>query len=172
MPWRMKKVVVTVAGLALFAGGAFLFSACSSSDSPSGDAPDAAPDARKEAGPPVDSGDGEGEDAGLTIDECYAKCEADHPSGLVLDRKIDDCWEANCAGPCVDGTSGFDAGSTDAGDGGEAGADAGPPMCQNDVETDDTSCNACTQTFCCESWDGCFNDDDCAALNDCRSSCE
>jgi hypothetical protein len=169
MPWRMKKLVVTVAGLALFAGGAFLFSACSSSDSPSGgDTQDAAPDARKEAGPPVDSGDGEDEDAGLTIDECYAKCEADHPSGLVLDRKIDDCWEANCAGPCVDGTSGFDAGSADGGDAGDAGA----PMCQNDVETDDTSCNACTQTFCCESWDGCFNDDDCAALNDCRSSCE
>jgi hypothetical protein len=161
----MKKVVLTLACAGLTAGLAFSFSACSSSTtSPDTGTTEAGPDARKEAGVPVDDG---GTDAGQTFEQCNAACEAAHPAGLKLDVKIDDCWTAHCQAPCVDGTGGFDAGGAEAGDGGDGGALA----CTNDVQTGDTTCDSCTKTWCCASWDGCFNDTDCAALNDCRSNC-
>lgn len=160
----MKKLMLGTAFAFLAPSLAAGFTACSSSDStPATTTPEAGID-RKVPEPPPDPPPPPA-DAGLTGQACLDQCEKDHPSGLVLDKKIDDCWSANCKAPCVDGTdAGFDAGRADAGDGGVL-------ACKNDVQTDDQSCDVCTKTFCCASWDGCFDDKDCTALNDCRSNC-
>lgn len=99
-----------------------------------------------------------------TLDECLAACDTEHAAGLTKDQAVDACWSANCQGPCIDATGAFDGG-TDAGD------DAGASVCRNDVATGGTSCDSCTKTFCCAEWDGCFDDQDCSALNACRAAC-
>lgn len=94
-----------------------------------------------------------------TLEECLAKCDKDHPTGLVKDKAIDTCWTTRCAGPCVGEA-----------DGGTTTSDAG--ACKNDVDTGDVECDACTVAACCAEWDGCFDDADCSALQDCRLACE
>jgi hypothetical protein len=162
----MKKLVVGAAAVLLSLSA---LGACSSSDwTPATPPADAGVD-RQQPGPPAvpPAPPSPPPDAGETAEQCNARCEAQHPAGLVLDKKIDDCWNADCKGPCVDGMGGFDAG-TDAGDGGDGG---GVPACQNTVDTSDVTCDLCTKTYCCVSWDACFNDKDCTDLNDCRSNC-
>jgi hypothetical protein len=132
-----------------------------------GDASDASTDK-----PKVDSAPAQEPDTGPpppTEEECIADCRTKHSAGAAKDKLIEDCWETKCKGPCIDETGVFDAGA-DGGDAGDAG-DGGGPACKNPVETDDTSCDLCTKVNCCASWDGCFDDQDCSALNECIGDC-
>jgi hypothetical protein len=172
----MKKLAFAVLSVGFFVGSSLAFAACSSDSSTPATGDGGSESGRPPLPPPQGGDDSSVPDAAPTHDQCIKQCETDHADGLALDKKIDDCWATNCQAPCVDGTGGFDAGTGDAGDGGEGGveggvADAGPPMCQNGVETGDTTCNLCTQTYCCGAWDGCFNDKGCSDLNACRSAC-
>lgn len=168
----MKKVLLALVSASVIVSVACAFTACSSSSSSpdTSGTPEAGSDARKEAGGPLDSGP---EDSGQTSEQCIAACEQKFAAGLPLDKKIDDCWAQHCQDPCVNGTGTFDAGtgSADAGDAGDAGGDGGAAACTNQVETGDPACNACTIAFCCGAWDGCFSDQTCSDLNDCRSNC-
>lgn len=150
-------------------GSAFV--ACSSETTVTEAPADAGSDATKPSTPKGDAGGGGGDDAGgtQTLEECLAACETKHAAGLAKDKAIDTCWAQSCQGPCIDGDGMFDGGTgADAGD--DAG-DGGAGQCKNGVETGDDACNACTSAFCCGAWDGCFDDQDCADLNDCRSAC-
>lgn len=157
-------IFVLTAGFFTF-GAAFAMPACSSSSETVVSGGDASADAPKD----TSSGETSVEDAHTqTFDECAEECRQAHPSGAAKDDAIDSCWEAKCDDPCFgSGASIPDGGYPDAG----VGTDGG--MCQNDVdfEPPDPTCSACTQAYCCAAWDGCFNDDDCLALNDCYNAC-
>ena len=143
-------------------------SACSSTTDAGTAAPeggaDAAPDTRKivEAGPADDSAPPQ------TPEECVAACNAAHPSSVAKETAIDTCWAASCKGPCVDDPpTAYDAGLAD---GGDAGVDASD-VCGTGVNSATVDCDKCTQANCCPSWQGCFNNTDCTALDDCIGKC-
>lgn len=163
LPLLVPFLVAGAAGVA--------FVACSS-ETTVVEATDAGGDASKPSPPKNDAGGGT-TDAGAepTREECLAACETKHAAGLAKDKAIDTCWEQSCKGPCVDGNGMFDGGIPDGGDDAGDAGDAGAGQCKNGVETGDDACNACTGAFCCGAWDGCFDDQDCADLNDCRSAC-
>lgn len=176
---RAWFVVCVPAALSLIGAGAFAVG-CSSESTPADTGADASPEGGGHTGLPAHeagTGDGtDGGDGGATTEQCVAACEAKYAAGLTKDKAIDQCWAQSCKGPCVDGTGMFDGGVSDGGDAGAMddagdGGDGGGASCQNGVETGDPACNACTAAFCCGAWDGCFQDKDCAALNDCRSNC-
>lgn len=157
--------MVACAGLAA-SSGAFAVSACSSSTAEgTADGGDAATDGRRVV-------DGGGDPDSMTPEQCVAQCAIDHPSGMTKYNAIDTCWAANCQAPCVDQSGGFDAG--DAGDAGgaDSGVDAGGVVCGTDVSSGvDTTCDRCTEAFCCTAWKGCFGDTDCTAYNKCLGIC-
>ncbi len=165
-----KHAVLALSGVALILGGSAVGSGCTTTTEEI-QAADGGGEGGGDAKPKFDSAPPEEEeDSGpgeQTEEECLAECEKKHAAGLTKDKAIDTCWETKCKGPCVDDTQVFDAG---AGDGGDAG-DAGGAKCSNDVETGEEACNKCTSTFCCAEWDGCFDDQDCSDLNDCRNNC-
>ena len=107
-------------------------------------------------------------DSALPIDDsgtCVDRCQAQHPTGGPKNGAIEQCWTEHCDVPC-NGAQG------DAGDGGKPAPDAGDAgTCQNEVNTGSDACNACTVKSCCMPWDGCFDDPDCVALNDCLNRC-
>ncbi len=147
------------------------FAACTSETIVT-EAPDAGSDASKPSTPKSDAGSSGGDSGGTeTWEECIAACETKHAAGLAKDKAIDTCWAQSCQGPCIDGNGVFDAGIPDGGDAGDDAGDGGAGQCKNGVETGDDACNDCTAAFCCGAWDGCFDDQDCADLNDCRSAC-
>ena len=159
-----RRTVIFVSGAGLFAlGAAFAMPACSSTTETTVSR-DATTDEPKDT-----SVDTSLEDVHQqTAEECAEECRKAHPTGAAKDDAIDSCWEANCNDPCFGtGATIPDGGYPDAG----VGTDGG--MCQNEVEFDppDPTCSACTQAYCCAAWDGCFNDDDCLALNDCYNAC-
>ncbi len=91
---------------------------------------------------------------------CRERCTEAHPTAAAKDRAIETCWSTHCAGPCFEGLS----------DDAEAGApDAG--SCAAPVVTVSSSCDRCTSAACCAAWDGCFQDAECSALNDCYRQC-
>ncbi|MBX3192107.1 MAG: hypothetical protein KF819_34270 [Labilithrix sp.] len=155
--------------IALFAsalvtvGGAVSFMGCSSSGTDDTGVPEGGADApadRKvvEAAPTEDSG---------PKLECEAQCFADHPTAKAKYEAVDTCWETNCEGPCYDETGIFDGGV-------EGGAvhDGGNGLCQTEIASGvDRACDECTEAFCCSSWKGCYEDDDCLELNDCIANC-
>lgn len=155
----------------VFAGTAATSFAACSSETTVVEASDAGNDAAKPSTPKSDAGGGSDAGGTETRDECLAACETKHAAGLTKDKAIDTCWAQSCKAPCIDGTGTFDAGTVDAGDDAGDGGDAGAGQCKNGVETGDQACNDCTSAFCCGAWDGCFDDQDCADLNDCRSAC-
>lgn len=170
-----SRIALALSFVALAAASATGFAACSSSDTTGTASTDAGSDATRPSTPKSDGGGGGGDAGGEpTRDECIAACESKHAAGLAKDKAIDTCWSQSCKGPCIDGNGMFDAGIPDAGDdAGDAAAagDGGAGQCKNGVETGDDACNDCTSAFCCGAWDGCFDDQDCAALNECRSAC-
>lgn len=167
-----SRIALALSFVALAAASATGFAACSSSDTTGTASTDAGSDATRPSTPKSDGGGDAGGEP--TRDECIAACESKHAAGLAKDKAIDTCWSQSCKGPCIDGNGMFDAGIPDAGDdAGDAAAagDGGAGQCKNGVETGDDACNDCTSAFCCGAWDGCFDDQDCAALNECRSAC-
>ncbi len=97
--------------------------------------------------------------ASLTPEQCVAKCEAAHPMGKSKGALIDQCWVAKCGSSCESLTS----------DGKNYGPNSG--SCQTSVSTPSAACSTCTAQKCCDAWDGCFKDADCAALNECTNQC-
>ena len=95
-----------------------------------------------------------------TVEECQLKCTKTHAAGYAKDQAIETCWSAKCAGPCIGEP---DGGTTPSSDGG---------TCKNEVDTTDPDCDACTHAACCAEWDGCFDDADCTAYQDCYFNCE
>jgi hypothetical protein len=155
----------------LVAGGAgFAITACSSST--------LLPDNTNTAEAGIDAGGDSGrikveagpeQDSAMptqTTQECIDACNAAHPKSVAKETAIDTCWSANCKGPCLDNPpTGYDAGG-----GSDAGADAAD-VCGSGVATSEPTCNDCTQQYCCTSWNGCFMDTDCSALDDCIGKC-
>jgi hypothetical protein len=95
---------------------------------------------------------------------CRERCEEAHPTALAKDEAIDSCWETNCGGPCIqelppDGGIAADGAAPDGG------------TCISPVLTISLACDECTNMFCCASWDGCFQDPECTALNACYQQC-
>jgi len=80
---------------------------------------------------------------------------------VVLDQKIDACWDSKCKAECVDGVE--DAGLKD------AGPDAG--VCKTEPDTGDVLCDQCTNMNCCAAWDGCFDTKACTDYEDCYDAC-
>ena len=165
------RLAVSVALGALFASGAgFAISACSSSTSDAPAAGDAAADviARDTSRPPPpDAGPDPVVEAGQTKAQCLAACNTSHPGSVAKEDAIGTCWDTSCKGPCVDTpTTAFDAGEAGLP---EAGAN---PVCGTGATTASADCDNCTTASCCPSWAGCFNDTDCAALDDCLGKCD
>jgi hypothetical protein len=137
---------------------------CSGDDTSTAAATDGGTDVASEArpAPPED-------DDAATPKTCREQCADAHPAGVAKDKAIDACWQAHCASPCIDGERApidVDAGADASAD---AGADAG--ACMSPVVTASPSCDACTTAFCCASWDACFQDAECSALEDCYQQC-
>jgi hypothetical protein len=142
-----------MAGLALVGG-------CSEDD-PAGAAPDAAadgngPEANRPTPPEPDAEEPK---------SCRQRCEEAIPEGaLAKDEAINSCWKTFCGRPCIEEL---------APDGGVAADGAAPDggTCVSPVVTISLACDECTNTFCCASWDGCFQDPECSALNVCYQQC-
>jgi hypothetical protein len=158
-------------------------SSCSSDDgTPAGPGADSGPDTFRPDTGPFNPLDPDGNPPPLTRSQCIATCRTQHGAGFDKDKAIDKCWETFCVPACADPPPGADAGtdasladaSDDAGDdaGDAAAPDAGAPACKNDVVTGAADCDLCTKQSCCAAWDGCFDDPDCVALNDCIQKCD
>ena len=158
-----------ISAFLLFAGASVAISACSSTNTVDNAAgADAGSDSAK---PTVDEATPDDSGSPQTHDECIAACNTQHPNSKPKEDAIDKCWNDNCSDQCFDGKP-FDGGAaTDAGDAGVA-ADAGDPLCGTGVKSGETpDCDKCTEAFCCTSWTGCFDDQDCSDLDDCYGKC-
>lgn len=157
----------------LAAGTALAVSACSSSEDEDTPSADASADA---VFTDAVVADGETRDpdsaAPETAAECFARCQAAHPGAVARYDAIDVCWDKSCKGPCLDLTGEFDAGGAP-GDGGPRGEnDGGTNLCGTIVSSAvDRACDDCTETFCCPSWKGCYDDADCLDYNRCVNTC-
>ena len=151
----------------LTVGGAFAFTACSSSEDPT-----TATDAGSEGGggdakpqpdafvPPTDSA------TKPTPEQCEAQCFVTHAGAKAKYEGVDTCWEAKCKGPCVDDTGVYDGGSADAGDAGEEG------LCGTEYGSGlSTACDNCTTDNCCAEWTGGYGSKDCQDLDECIGTC-
>ena len=96
---------------------------------------------------------------------CIELCRQDHRSAVAKDEAVVACWESRCEAPCVLGER-TDAGAME--DAGDAGSG---PSCTSEVITPSLACDQCTRTSCCDAWDACFQDPECAALNACYQAC-
>lgn len=132
-----------------------LFSGCS--DDPTPPPADAGADREPTANRPVRP-----EEDGAPPASCRAQCAEAHPTGVPKDEAIDACWKASCAAPCVE---------EQPDDGGVDGAAPDAGTCVSPVVTVSLACDACTTASCCASWDDCFQDPECAALNACYQQC-
>lgn len=94
---------------------------------------------------------------GSSADACVAKCEAKYPKGAQLARAIDTCWSNSCDACLAMGK----------------GAPQGPESgsCKTDVYTPSAACSQCTVESCCSTWDACFSNAECKALNACAVAC-
>ncbi len=137
---------------------------CSSSGAPTGDPsenPTNLPPANggaKSSDPSPTGGDPGASDAGTTVQDCIAACEAKYPGGANLGRAIDACWSQSCPVVC-----------NGIGEGSSYGPTSG--SCKTDVKTPSAACSTCTAQHCCAAWDACYSDDDCIALNACSIAC-
>jgi hypothetical protein len=99
---------------------------------------------------------------------CYELCEEAHPTAVPKDEAINSCWETFCDAPCIKELPGDGGISADASEG--VTTDGGG-ACVSPVVTVSESCDECTRSFCCGSWDACFQDPECSALNACYQQC-
>ncbi len=169
MSSRSSSLFVALAcGGIVASSSAFAISACSSNSEDGGGGGDAGGnDATNEQHPAPEAGELP-DSSKLTLAQCKAKCAPDHPTAVAKEDAIDKCWADNCTGPCIDQSGGFDGG--DGGGGGDG--DGGGVLCGTSVPSGiDTTCDQCTQAFCCTAWQGCFNDPDCTAYDTCVSKC-
>jgi len=150
----LRALVVVLAPLA---AAAALTGGCSDDEAP----PEA--DAGAESGPP-DANRPAPPESDAALKSCREECEEAHPTGLPKDEAINSCWETHCGDPCIEQRPG------DGGGGGDGAAPDGG-TCTSPVVTVSVSCDECTHTFCCASWDGCFQDPECTALNACYQRC-
>ena len=147
-------LVLAASGGAAFASA--LFSGCSD------DAPPAPVDAGAESAPPDANRSARPEDSAAPK-SCREQCAEAHPTGLPKDEAIDSCWKAFCTDPCIEELT------ADGGGAGGAAPDGG--TCVSPVVTVSLACDECTTTSCCASWDDCFQDPECTALNACYQQC-
>ena len=168
------RFALSAAAALLFAGGAgFAISACSSSSTDAGATTEAGADATTDARIKVDSATPE-EDAAVpeTSEQCLARCGKEYPASVAKYDAVDSCWAASCNDSCVAQNGMFDAG--DAGDAGDGGVvnDGGTDLCGTMVSSGvDRACDDCTTQFCCPSWKGCYDDQDCLDYNTCVNDC-
>jgi hypothetical protein len=153
-------------------GGAFAFTACSSTTTTAGDAADAATgDAATDARKVVDAAD---VDSGTpqTPAQCEAACAVTFATSVPKYDAVDTCWAASCQAQCVDQTGGgYDAGA----DGGtiSPGNDGGNGLCGTPISSGvDKGCDDCTEANCCPSWTGCYGDKNCIDYNSCIGNCQ
>ncbi|MBX3224422.1 MAG: hypothetical protein KF795_28155 [Labilithrix sp.] len=156
-----SRTLGTVLVLGSFAGVLALSSAsggCSDDEAP------AATDAGADRAPDVNRAPPAADDA-ATPKSCRKACEEAHPTAIAKDEAIDTCWETFCSDPCIEELP-IDGGIVADG----AAPDGG--TCSAPVLTTSLDCDQCTNTSCCASWDGCFEDTECAALNACYQECD
>lgn len=151
------------AGFVLAALGGALALSLTSSGCSDDDAPDAGDAGAETRAPDANRAPPAGED-GAAPKPCRQACEEAHPTGLAKDEAINSCWETFCVDPCIEELA-LDGGVVADG----AAPDGG--TCRAPVITISLVCDQCTNTSCCASWDGCFEDAECTALNACYQEC-
>lgn len=137
-------------------GASALFSGCSD------DAAPAPVDAGAESAPPDANRPPRPEDSAAPK-SCRDECAEAHPTGLPKDEAINSCWRTFCSDPCIE--------ELPADGGGVDGAARDGGTCVSPVVTVSLACDDCTSTSCCASWDDCFQDPECIALNACYQQC-
>jgi len=158
-----------VVAFSLTVGGAFAFTACSSTVEPAtpGDAGvEGGGDAKPQPDafvPPEDSA------TKPTPEQCEAQCFVTHAGAKAKYEGVDTCWEAKCKGPCVDDTGTYDGGTADAG-AGDAGENG---LCGTEYGSgyDTPACDNCTTDNCCAEWTACYGSKDCQDLDECIGKC-
>lgn len=138
-------------------GASALFSGCSD------DATPAPVDAGADSAPPDANRPPRPEDSAAPR-SCREQCAEAHPTGLPKDEAINSCWKTFCGDRCIEELP------TDGGGGADGAAPDGG-TCASKVVTVSLACDECTNTSCCASWDDCFQDPECTALNACYQQC-